>query len=85
MKQAKIQYKCRNCGAVFEDDLFVTEDMANIVLAAIVEQRPLPTVGCTTPPYYPTIYSLHSCKESDNESIKGIADIIGYRIKKDGL
>jgi len=85
MRQAKIQYKCRNCGAVFEDDLFVTEEMANIVLAAIVELKQLPTVGCTTPPYFPSIYSIHVCKETDDEVQKGIAEVIGYRIQKEGV
>jgi len=85
MNQIRIQYKCRSCGVVFEDDVFITEDMANVVLGAIVQQKPLPVIGCTTPPYLPSEYMIHTCKESETEDQKGIADVIGYLVLKDEL
>ena len=70
---AKLQYKCRQCGAI-EENPCTSEVNAQITLISLVRKidiSRLKLIGLT-----PKMKEIHVCNHND----RGVADLIGYKV-----
>lgn len=82
MKEAVFQYKCRMCGAVFDDDERIAYEFAVEHLgAAALDEKTIPALNVRAM----TRMTIHNCDGSDDPNDEeyrvGLADLIGYRIE----
>ena len=76
----KAVYRCRHCGALYENGTQTGERIANLVMFGFVLGQNCPSIPNVTNTI--SMLDIHYCQHHDGSNRIGLADFQGFRIAK---